>query len=211
MNSLLLSLDDANLGYTDFAVLRHFSWQVHRAQRWAVVGANGAGKTTLIRTILGLLPLKSGSLTYYAPNGKPTSKASIGYLPQVNHIDRQFPINVYRVVESGLYGTSLNKEEMTKRIHSLIESVGLTEHTYTALGNLSGGQVQRALLARALASQPELLVLDEPTSFLDRSYKQHFNQLLTSLTPAQSTIIMVTHELPQTYESSWQTLVLGSM
>lgn len=211
MKRQLLSLDNATLGYADLVVLRQLSWHVHRAERWAIVGANGAGKTTLIRTILGLLPLRGGSLTYYDHEGKPTSKASIGYLPQVNHIDRQFPIDVYHVVESGLYGTALSKGEMKERISNLIHSVGLTEHTHTALGRLSGGQVQRALLARALASQPELVVLDEPTSFLDRSYKQQFDQLLASLIPEESTIIMVTHELPQTYETSWQTLALGSM
>lgn len=207
--SLLLSLEEVELGYPETVVLEAFSWQVTRGERWAIVGPNGAGKTTLIKSILGLLPIRSGRMTYYDRQGAISPPPSIGYLPQINRIDRAFPIDTYQVIESGLYGTSLSRPQQRERIQTLLEAIGLAEEARTPIGRLSGGQLQRVLLARALASEPELLVLDEPMSFLDRSYKHQFEQLLARLARPESTILMVTHDLPDIDTRDWQTLALG--
>lgn len=208
---LLFSFDRASIGYPETPVLDAFSWQVARGEHWAIVGPNGAGKTTLVKTLLGLLPIRGGQLSYYGPDGRPAARPSIGYLPQINRIDRAFPIDAYEVVASGLQGTTLRQSERNDRISELLEAIDLVEYAREPIGRLSGGQLQRILLARALAARPELLVLDEPMSFLDRSYKELFGGLLSELAPKDSTILMVTHDLPNTItdEYHWQTLAIG--
>lgn len=208
--STLFSIRNASLGYPDTEVLKEFSWSVERGERWAIVGPNGAGKTTLIRTLLGLIPLLAGELDYYDAYGvRQMSRYNVGYLPQINNIDKSFPICVEEVISSGLYGLSLSGEEEQERIAQLLSVIGLEDYRKQAIGKLSGGQLQRVLLARALASKPELLILDEPTSFLDKRYKEQFIALLNSLTTPSTTIIMVTHDLPQSEETMWQLLPIG--
>lgn len=206
----LFCLEDACLGYHDRVVVPSLDWGVHRGEHWAIVGPNGAGKTTLVRTLLGLLPLRGGLITYFDPQGqRTTTPPSLGYLPQINHIDKAFPIRVIEVIDFGLYGLSLDKQAREERSLELLEQVGLTAYAYQPIGRLSGGQLQRVLLARALAARPELVVLDEPMSFLDRSYKEGFEALLYELTNQETTILIVTHDLPRAHEAHWQTLPLG--
>lgn len=207
---VLLRLEDSRLGYRDNIVLDKLNWAVHRGEHWAIVGPNGAGKTTLVRTLLGLLPLRGGSLTYYEVDGTPTATPpSIGYLPQVNHIDRSFPIRAIEVIDSGLYPLAMNGAERVAHALELLQQVGLEAYAYAPIGQLSGGQLQRVLLARALAAHPQLVVLDEPMSFLDRKYKEGFEELLYRLTAPDSTILMVTHDLPREREGRWQLLPVG--
>lgn len=209
---LLLELKDVTIGYRDSIVLPHLSWQVSRGDRWAIVGANGSGKTTLIRSILGLIPFLEGGLSYYDKDGGLTSSPpSVGYLPQVNNIDKHFPIDVEEVVYSGLYGTDLSEKEKRERVSELLEVIQLTPYRRQAIGKLSGGQLQKVLLARALGSKPELLVLDEPTSFLDIAYKEQFLSLLNTLVEPDATILMVTHDLPSDELDYWKCLALGRM
>lgn len=208
--SVLFELSHADLGYSDGIVLQDFSWTVRSAERWAIVGPNGAGKTTLIRSLLGLIPLLRGSLSYYDSTGQAlTQPSNIGYLPQINNIDKSFPISVGEVITSGLYASHLSPKEEAERITELLEAIDLAEYRSVAIGRLSGGQLQRVLLARALASKPHLLVLDEPTSFLDKRYKEQFIQLLHQLCSPQTTILMVTHDLPESERALWQTLAIG--
>lgn len=169
----------------------------------------GAGKTTLIRTILGLVPLLSGQLAYYQDGVLLNRIPNIGYLPQINNIDKSFPISVEEVIRSGFYGSLFSKEEEQKRLEELLTAINLLDYRKQAIGKLSGGQLQRVLLARAIASKPDLLVLDEPTSFLDKVYKQQFMTLLMNLIAPETTLIMVTHDLPREEESQWKILSLG--
>lgn len=206
---IILELQQANLGYPDTIVLSNFSWTVERGEHWAITGPNGAGKTTLIRSLLKLNPLLSGSLSYYDALGVPTAQISVGYLPQINHIDRSFPINVEEVIRSGLYGLALDRVKERQRISELLEIIHLEHVRHRSIGQLSGGQLQRVLLARALASSPELVVLDEPTSFLDQQYKELFFDLLYRLIPQETTMLIVTHDLPQHERSEWQLLPIG--
>ena len=209
MNSKLLELSNCTLGYSDGVILKDLSWIVERGDKWAVVGPNGAGKTTLIRTILGLVPLLSGQLAYYQDGVFLNRIPNIGYLPQINNIDKSFPISVEEVIRSGFYGSLFSKEEEQKRLEEMLTAINLLDYRKQAIGKLSGGQLQRVLLARAIASKPDLLVLDEPTSFLDKIYKQQFMTLLMNLIAPETTLIMVTHDLPPEEESQWKILSLG--
>ena len=194
--SPILRLEDTQLGYADTLVLSHFDWEIQRGERWAVTGPNGCGKTTLMRTLLGLIPLRGGSLLRFDREGKVTSTLVASYLPQINQIDRHFPIRVWEVIDSGLPNVMRSAVERKAEIERLAGAVGIRELLESAIGRLSGGQLQRALLARALASQPELLILDEPLSFLDRAYKQSFEAL------------MVTHDIAGSGAGAWQELKL---
>lgn len=206
--SPILRLEDAQLGYADTLVLSHFDWEIQRGERWAVTGPNGCGKTTLMRTLLGLIPLRGGSLLRFDHEGKVTSGLVASYLPQINQIDRHFPIRVWEVIDSGLPNTMRSAVERKTEIQRLAGAVGIRELLESAIGRLSGGQLQRALLARALASQPELLILDEPLSFLDRAYKQSFEALLEVLVPEETTMLMVTHDIAGSGAGAWQELKL---
>ncbi len=113
------------------------------------------------------------------------------------------------VIRSGFYGSLFSKEEEQKRLEELLTAINLLDYRKQAIGKLSGGQLQRVLLARAIASKPDLLVLDEPTSFLDKVYKRQFMTLLMNLIAPETTLIMVTHDLPREEESQWKILSLG--
>lgn len=206
----LFELRDARLGYRDGIILSGFDWSVERGDRWAIVGPNGAGKTTLVRTLLGLLPLCGGALDFFTPEGeKSPNRPSLGYLPQINNIDKSFPISVSEVIASGLYGSGLSGKEQELRIMELLHCIDLVDYRSSAIGRLSGGQLQRVLLARALAAYPDLVVLDEPTSFLDKRYKEQLLALLEKLTKPGATILMVTHDLPEADAHRWQQLPIG--
>ena len=206
--SPILRLEDAQLGYADTLVLSHFDWEIERGERWAVTGPNGCGKTTLMRTLLGLIPLRGGRLLRFDREGKVTSTLVASYLPQINQIDRHFPIRVWEVIDSGRPNVMRSAVERKAEIERLAGAVGIRELLESAIGRLSGGQLQRALLARALASQPELLILDEPLSFLDRAYKQSFEALLEVLVPEETTMLMVTHDIAGSGAGAWQELKL---
>ncbi len=207
--STLLRIEEATLGYPGSIVLGQFNWEVQRGERWAITGPNGAGKSTLMKTLLGLIPLLGGRMTYFSPTGNPIERPRIGYLPQINQIDRAFPISAGEVVDSGLDSCGLRHKPCQHRVAELLEAVGLKDMERTPIGELSGGQLQRILLARALAPRPELLVLDEPTSFLDKAYKQQFDALLERLAPEDATILMVTHDYNADTLAGWQTLSVG--
>lgn len=212
MKQLLLSLTDCTLGYQQTPVIEHLSWQVYRGERWAIVGPNGAGKTTLLKSILGLLPPLSGRIDYYDAGSQLASPPeTIGYFPQINQIDKAFPIAVHEVIDSGMrLDRGRSKAERQLRVRQLLEQISLAEYFDTPIGQLSGGQLQRILLARALADSPALLVLDEPMSFLDKQYKTQFASLLANIIPAESTIIMVTHEAFSDPSITWQELPIGT-
>lgn len=212
MSNLLLSLKECTLGYDQTPIIEGLNWQVLRGERWVIVGPNGAGKTTLLKAILGLLPPLAGQIDYFDSGNQLSSPPeTIGYLPQINQIDKAFPIAVHEVIDSGMrLDRGLSKAQRLGRVRELLEQISLSEYIDTPIGQLSGGQLQRVLLARALADRPGLLVLDEPMSFLDRQYKAQFAQLLSRIVPTESTIIMVTHESFSDATSTWQELSIGS-
>lgn len=156
----------------------------------AITGPNGGGKTTLLRIILGLLRPTEGAVSYCGG-----CSPAIGYLPQKNSIDSHFPITVREVVATGLLADrTLPAAEKAARTDEYIRLVDLAAHADHPIGRLSGGQLQRALLGRALVSRPTLLVMDEPLSYLDKHFEARLYDILRSVRE-HSTILLVSHEM----------------
>ena len=161
-----------------------------------VIGPNGGGKTTLVKTILNSLT-DTGEVIY-SPEIESKGYRRIGYLPQTAHIDRSFPISVSEVVMSGLQSrkklwgryTSQDRERAVK----LLDTCGIANLKNRPIGTLSGGQMQRMLLCRALISDPLLLILDEPTNFVDNKFEQELYALLKQFNEKMA-IVMVSHDL----------------
>ena len=188
MPTPLIIAKNLTLGYDkSHPVLEHLSFEIGERDFIGISGPNGGGKTTLIRTILGLLKPLSGELF------RAEGKLSMGYMPQQNRIDRKFPISAARVAESGLIGMKLGKEERRRQVETVLEKVGMQTLGDRPIGELSGGQLQRILLARAIISRPRLLVLDEPDSFIDSSFREKLYELLPELN-LSGAILLVSHD-----------------
>ena len=160
----LIELKHITAGYGNKTVLKDVSLTVGVQDFLGIIGPNGGGKTTLLKVILGLLRPKSGEILYYR-DGKEVSELKIGYLPQLNHIDKKFPISVSEVVASGLASEKprfkrLNLEQL-ERVEEVLEQMGLESLKKRPIGELSGGQLQRVLLGRSIVSRPQVLILDE--------------------------------------------------
>lgn len=175
-------------------VLQDVDLRVDRGDFLLISGPNGGGKTTLLRIMLKLLRPTAGSVTYFSGDGTVTDALSIGYLPQKSSVDSRFPISVSEVVGSALL--SRRHEDTPGRVARALRLVGLEEHASRPLGDLSGGQVQRALFARAIVSGPSLLVLDEPMSYLDRDFRERVCEVIGELA-RETTVVVVSHELEQ--------------
>lgn len=185
----LVSISDVSMGWEGRTVLSHVSMHVCEGDFIAITGPNGGGKTTLLKLILGLLKPMSGRVVRNVRN------LTIGYLPQKNMIDSQFPISVSQVIKSGLLGMKdLEPSEREARYRETLKAVGLENHAGQAIGVLSGGQLQRALLGRAIISRPQLLVLDEPLSYIDKRFEAHLYELMREIART-TTIVLVSHEM----------------
>lgn len=193
-NNTLISLSDISMRRDDKLILSNINLDIDRGDFIAITGPNGGGKTTLLRIILKLIKPTSGTVTYHFANHDST-RLPIGYLPQKNMIDSHFPINVGSVVASGLMQShSLSKAEKESRVGQVMSLVGISDFARRPIGRLSGGQLQRTLLARAIISRPEVLVLDEPLSYLDKRFEHHFYDILNGIA-TETTIVLVSHEM----------------
>ncbi|MDR2139900.1 MAG: ABC transporter ATP-binding protein [Tannerella sp.] len=181
--------------YNAKIVLHDVSMTVHEHDFLGITGPNGGGKTTLLKVMLGLLKPSEGHVSFYR-DGRPVSALRIGYLPQVNRIDKRFPISVREVVASGLMaGKRLLQRfsaEDGQRIDEVIAQMGLAQFAKRAVGELSGGELQRVLLGRAIVSQPEALVLDEPDTYVDRHFEERLYELLDDFS-RRASVILVSH------------------
>jgi zinc transport system ATP-binding protein len=207
-------VDQVDFSYEGSRVLRRASLKVGKGQMVALVGPNGGGKTTLLRLIMGLLEPERGSVLI---GGRPCREAGqrIGYVPQTLNYDRQFPITVLDLVLLGRLGrrrwyAPYVRADRVKALEAL-ERVGLGGYEQRSFGELSGGEAQRALIARALAGEAELLLLDEPTAHLDVQTQSIVSGLIAEL-HGKMTILMVTHDwnLAVTL-ADWIACVCGSV
>ena len=192
-NDILVSLSDISVSYDGMPVLQHCSIDVAKDDFVVVTGPNGGGKTTLLRAMLRLLKPDAGTVCYYNDRVE-VEHLNIGYLPQKNTIDSRFPISVGEVILSGLYDkkSHLSKREQQERLKVMLKDLGLEQLECRPIGELSGGQLQRVLLGRAVVARPQLLVLDEPLSYIDGEWCERIYDMLARWKNDMA-IVMVTH------------------
>lgn len=190
----IIRLENVSMQWNNVVTLRDVNLSVNRGDFIAVTGPNGGGKTTLLRIILKLLKPTRGRVTYF-DDGREVKELPIGYLPQKSMIDNRFPVTVGEVIASGLLGRNgVTKDERESRAREMIERMGLTGHASKPIGTLSGGQLQRTLMGRALISNPGLLVLDEPLSYVDKRFEHRIYEIVAELS-GSTTILLVSHEM----------------
>lgn len=193
--SILFTIDSVTAGYEEKIVLRDVTMAVEENDFIGIIGPNGGGKTTLLKVILGLLQPLSGRVDYSPGNLKMNQ---IGYMPQVAQGDTLFPVTVEDVVLSGMMHNKGAMGRMSrfekKRAAEVMDELGLTPMAHQALNELSGGQLQRVYLARAVSGSPRLLLLDEPATFVDSSFEADFYEKLRMLN-GRMTIMMVSHDV----------------
>jgi ABC-type Mn2+/Zn2+ transport system ATPase subunit len=192
----LLRLRDVCLGYGHRPVLEHVSLEIERGDFVALLGPNGAGKTTLLRGIVGLIPVTTGTLEYDFDR----ATSPFGYVPQRESLDPTFPLTVFEVVLMGTYArlSPWRRAGRTerRRASQALALVGLGEIAEQRFAALSGGQTQRALIARALAAEPAFLLLDEPTAGVDAEATGAIMAVLSRLNRDEGlTVLLVTHQL----------------
>lgn len=180
-------------------VLDSITFQVRKGDFFAIIGPNGAGKTTLIRAILGLVPCDTGEVLLFGSPARPDTRARIGYVPQTHVFDFSFPITVHEMVLTGRMGRKNGFIRRYTQEDHTAANYALSRISAESLGGrpvreLSGGERQRALIARALAGNPDILILDEPTVYVDTPTEEHFYELLSSLSK-EITIVMITHDI----------------
>lgn len=196
-----ITLRDVSFSYGVREVLNHASLEVFPGDYLAIVGPNGGGKTTLIKLITRTLVPNNGSIEIF---GKPVRRFSdwskIGYVPQhANRVDLSFPATVFEVVMMGVYGKRGLFRRPTKKDHDAtneaLQKVGLYDEREKMIGELSGGQMQRAFIARALVTRPNILILDEPTAGVDLAAQSSLYALLRELNKEGVTLIVVSHDI----------------
>lgn len=190
----IISIENLWLSYTDKSVLEDINLDIYQGDFLLVSGPNGGGKTSLLRTILGLQKPTRGHI-YFFEKGEQVPSLDIGYLPQKNSIDSKFPITVEEVVASGLMGKSRPQSVVKREVDYMLDLMGITALREKPIGVLSGGQLQRTLFGRALISHPEMLILDEPSSYIDRQFEVRMVEILRELSSRGTTIMMVSHEI----------------
>ena len=176
MEREILKIENLCFDYSDTSVLRDVNLSLHRGDFLGIIGANGAGKSTLIKIILKILPYDKGNITLFGDAlAKFRDDYKIGYVSQkANSFNSGFPATVKEVVMANLYSRKkidkANRETNREKMRAALEKVGMEGYENKLIGKLSGGQQQRVFIARALISEPELLLMDEPTVEIGRAH-----------------------------------------
>jgi manganese/iron transport system ATP-binding protein len=207
-----LELENVTVSYNGAPALKDISFQVPHGARVAVVGPNGAGKSTLFKALVGLLPVQRGRILVHGlPLGD--HQECVTYVPQREDIDWRFPVTVEDVVMMGRFGrigwVKLPKEMDRQIVTQCLDQMGILHLAKTAIGDLSGGQQQRVFLARALAQEPHILLMDEPFTGVDAATQEATLSLLEQLQIQQVTIMISTHDLNLAAERFQQVLLLN--
>lgn len=199
----IIEIKDVSFGYDNKGdVLKNINLQIHKGDYIGFVGPNGSGKTTLIKIIIGLLKFKEGSIKIFGQNLENFKDwHKIGYVPQkTTAFDINFPVTVEEVVAMGRYSRRKLGQKITpedkKLIQKSLENVDMWDYRGRLIGDLSGGQIQRVFIARALVNDPEIIFLDEPTTGIDEKSQKDFYQLLQKLNKEMNiTLIIVSHDI----------------
>ena len=207
-----LELDHVSAGYNGALILDDVSFQVAHGGQLAVVGPNGAGKSTLFKLLVGLLPVRSGQVRIH---GKPLGlhQDCVAYMPQREEVDWRFPVTVADVVMMGRFGKQGWLRRASRYDHEIVmhslEQMGLTDFAGRAISELSGGQQQRVFLARALAQEPHILLMDEPFTGVDIATQETTLALLDELRSRQVTVMVSTHDLNMAAQRFEQVLLIN--
>lgn len=192
----LIEIEDISVIFDRKPVLQNVSLTINRGDFVAITGPNGGGKTTFLRIMLKLLKPTSGRVIYYDGAGQPSKRLKTGYLPQKSNIDTHFPITVGETIRSGQIRGWLwrpgSGDEATFRRY--VDLCGVGGYLELPIESLSGGQLQRTLMARALVAEPEVIVLDEPLSYVDKVFERQIYSMMEELAK-DHTIVLVSHEM----------------
>jgi zinc transport system ATP-binding protein len=198
-NGAVLAVREVVFSFESGRVLNGVSMEVRPGDFMVLLGPNGSGKSTLVKVALGLLEPVSGSATLFGlPARNPRAREPVGYVPQRAAISSRVPATVSEVVLTGrAHGSPFGVFGRADRAAttSALERVGLAHLASRRIGELSGGEQQRVLIARALVSDPRLLVLDEPTAGVDKASQELFAETLRDLNASSVTILMVAHDV----------------
>jgi manganese/iron transport system ATP-binding protein len=195
----ILDVRDLSLRYDGRAALEDISFHLHGGERVAVVGPNGAGKSTLFKVVAGVLSPSAGEVNIFG--SLPRGHVCIAYIPQRSQVDWNFPVRVADVVmmgRSALLGPfNWPKKRDRDMVQHALEMVEITDLAKVQIGRLSGGQQQRMFIARALAQEAELILMDEPLTGLDTPAQEGLLNLLDALKDQNVTVMVATHDLEQ--------------
>jgi ABC-type Mn2+/Zn2+ transport system ATPase subunit len=207
-----LDLSNVCAGYNGQRALEDLTFQVPHGGQVAVVGPNGAGKSTLFKVLVGLLPLRSGKILIHGqPHGE--HKDCVAYVPQRSEVDWRFPLTVADVVMMGRYNRQGWLRRPNRQDYSAVQralaQMGIAELAGRPIGDLSGGQQQRVFLARALAQEPHILLMDEPFTGVDAATQETTLALLDQLKTQQVTALVSTHDLNMAVQRFEHVLLLN--
>jgi len=211
---IAVQFDSVSFAYGDVPVLENVSFHIHRGEFAALVGPNGSGKTTVLKLILGLEQPAAGRITLFGgvqsvANRQTVWRNRLGYVPQHPPADHSFPVSVRDVVRMGLLRPAHGYNAGTKAaVDEAMEQTGIAELAAKSWRALSGGQRRRVLVARALATRPELLILDEPTAHMDTESEARLFETLGKL-KGGATILIVTHDMDFVSALTGRVLCLG--
>ncbi len=197
----IIETKNVSISYDQNKAVSEVSFEIHAGDFIGLIGPNGAGKTTLVKAILGLIPISHGEIKLYGqPLGRFYDWRKIDYVPQnLRTINPLFPATVEEVVFLGMLSSKKNPRNFTASdklvVGQALRDIGLFELRHKAISELSGGQQQKAMIARALVSKPEILILDEPTAALDAKSRETFLKYIQELNKKNGlTIILITHD-----------------
>ncbi len=194
----LIISDGCCVHFGNAPALESVNFSIDKGKKVAVVGPNGGGKSTLFNAIAGLIPLTEGSLTIKGKSPE-DAKGTVSYVPQKDLMNWNFPLSVKQVVEMGLTNRKtisiFSRKKTNNKIEKALENVGLLEKINDNIKSLSGGQLQRVLIARALAQDSDILMLDEAFSAVDVGAQEDIMQLINNINLDGKTILIATHDV----------------
>lgn len=197
----IIELDRICFSYAREEVVKDVSIHIHKGDYVGIIGPNGGGKTTLLKLMLGILRPSSGKIKFFGSDIKDFKEwPKIGYVPQKSYKEMSFPVNVEEMVAMGRFGKMglfhFPTKEDKEKTHKALDQVDMLGFKNRQISDLSGGQQQRVIIARALASEPEVIFLDEPTVGVDVKTQKQFYSLLRDLNKELDlTLVLVSHEL----------------